>query len=107
MTYNLKRLREKPNKITTFFERKKAKTVFSLQENFFYKSRQKKIGKGYLLALNSSVFKLSIHKLEHCWLALYYVQKRGVANDPVLGCFGYQIGQKITLYNTRIKRSLI
>lgn len=34
-------------------------------------------------------------------------KKRGVANDPVLGCFGYQIGQKITLYNTRIKRSLI
>lgn len=78
MTYNLKRLREKPNKITTFFERKKAKTVFSLQENFFTNHDKKKIGKGYLLALNSSVFKLSIHKLEHCWLALYYVQKSGV-----------------------------
>lgn len=46
MTYNLKRLREKPNKITTFFERKKAKTVFSLQEFFFYKSRPKKNRKG-------------------------------------------------------------
>lgn len=52
MTYNLKRLREKPNKITTFFEReKKAKTVFSLQENFFLQIMTKKNRKGLSLGI--------------------------------------------------------